>query len=380
MKQTEQVRLIEQTLARLDARAADMADRTHRQPVAAYTRARRLERERTALFRALPQVVGFASQVARPGDFLTHAHTGVPILVARGEDGALGAFINACRHRGTRLLDAPCGEGMRRIVCPYHSWVYAADGTLLTVTHETGFPDLDKSERGLVRLPLAERHGLVFVRPMPGEPLDIDAWLGPLMTDLESFGFGRHVAYRPEVRERPINWKLMIDTSYESYHFKTVHRESIYPMFLDNTGVFDWSEPHARMVLPKRTIRSLADADPATWRIREHANLIYGIFPSTLFLVMDDHAMVVSAFPLAVDRTVLVSAMLIPEDPAGDPKATAHWDRNHDIFWNAIDEDIAMAEAMQATLGSGANEELLLGRFEHLIAKFHGVVERLAAE
>src|SRR5262245_16786001 len=59
-----------------------------------------LERER--LFRRHPVVAAHASQLQRPGDYLTHDGTGTPILLARTADGAIAAHVNACRHRGTR--------------------------------------------------------------------------------------------------------------------------------------------------------------------------------------------------------------------------------------------------------------------------------------
>ena len=64
--------------------------------------------------------------------------------MARGTDGALRGFSNACRHRGHELL--PCGGTTtgRAIVCPYHAWVYGFDGELRGVPalHRGDVPDL----------------------------------------------------------------------------------------------------------------------------------------------------------------------------------------------------------------------------------------------
>ncbi len=51
-----------------------------------------------------------------PGDFITHDALGVPLVVARGADGTLRAFLNVCRHRGARLADAPSGN-KKAFVC-----------------------------------------------------------------------------------------------------------------------------------------------------------------------------------------------------------------------------------------------------------------------
>lgn len=375
MDQSTQIRLIEAALANIEARTTDMVGEVAGVPVERYIAPERLSREREILFRGFPLAVGFASQVARPGDFITAECGHVPVLVVRGRDGALRAFINACRHRGTRLEDAPCGAGRTKLVCPYHAWTYDTTGSLQGIPHSEGFAGVDRGALGLVELPVEPRHGLVYVRPSPGAALDLDGYLGPLVAELSSFGFDDHVLFAPSVRTAKMNWKLMQDTSFETYHFRSVHERTIYPMFLDNTGVFAWSEPHLRMVLPKRSIRDLRAADPAAWRIRDHANLIYGIFPNTIVLVQPDHAMVVTAWPVDTDTTRVAAGMLVPREPESD-KARAHWAKNEAIFWAAIGEDLAMAERMQATLRSGANDRMLLGRFEHLIAKYHAAVER----
>ncbi|MFT3763969.1 MAG: aromatic ring-hydroxylating dioxygenase subunit alpha [Minicystis sp.] len=376
MDHARQVELIEKVLARLDQRGSDMAGEATEIPVADYLSPDRLEREQR-MIRRLPVVVGFASQVAAPGDFFTHDHSGVPLLVARDREGKLGAFLNACRHRGTRLEDAPCGSGKKGFVCPYHAWAYGTDGRLLAVPHREGFPGLDLSTRGLVRLPAAERHGLVFVQAAPGDPLAIDDYLRPFGEDFQGFDLGSHVLFAPSTRTVQMNWKLMLDGSFETYHFRTTHARTIAPLFFDNQGVFDFGEPHLRMVLPKRSIESLRGAERASWRIREHANLLYGLFPNTVVLVQPDHAMVVTTWPVALDRSVLVAGMLIPEPPK-TPKAEAHWLLNEKIFWDAITEDLTMGERIQATLRSGANEHLLTARYEHLIPRVHEAIARRA--
>jgi phenylpropionate dioxygenase-like ring-hydroxylating dioxygenase large terminal subunit len=378
MRHEVQVKLLETALARIRRRDGDTGDEIRRTPVENYISAERLAEERRVLFRRFPLVVGFSSQVARPGQFLTHDLTEVPILVSRDREGGLRAFINACRHRGTRLVDEACGEGRKSFVCPYHAWTYDLGGRLRGIPHEAGFPGVARAERGLVELPVDERHGLIFVLPTPGMPRDIDRYLGPLFEDLEGFGFADHILYAPSRRTRDMNWKLMMDTSYETYHFRKLHAKTIYSMFFDNTGVFHWEPPHARMLLPKRSILEIEGTDSDSWRVREHANIIYGIFPNTLVLVQPDHAMVISAWPASTDRTVISGGMLIPAEPQSE-SAERHWRNNEEIFWAAIEEDIAAGESIQSTLRSGANEELLLGRFEHLIARYHEAVERALA-
>ena len=56
------------------------------------------------IFEATWNFIGLESQIARPNDFIT-THIGRhPILVMRGADGKVGAFLNTCRHRGAPIV------------------------------------------------------------------------------------------------------------------------------------------------------------------------------------------------------------------------------------------------------------------------------------
>jgi len=104
----------------------------------------------TYLFRELPVQV---------------AHGSHPLLVVRGDDREVSAFLNVCRHRGTRVEDVPCGHEKKAFVRPYHAWSYARDGHLLGIPHDEGFAGIDRSGRGLGRVPAGEAGGLVWARP-----------------------------------------------------------------------------------------------------------------------------------------------------------------------------------------------------------------------
>jgi phenylpropionate dioxygenase-like ring-hydroxylating dioxygenase large terminal subunit len=382
MQPALQAALVRRVLAHLERRTTDTAAAPSTIPVAAYADEARLERERARLFHDLPLAIGHASQIPAPGDFFTHDAAGAPLLVVRTDDGAVAAYLNVCRHRGTRVEPAACGQ-RKAFVCPYHAWSYGRDGRLIGVPHEEGFAGIDRDARGLVRVPAGVAAGLVFVRPRPpppGEPaaLSLDAelaaWLGPLAHDLDGFGSTASHVYEPRTTTRALSWKLGIDVFLEAYHLRQAHRTSIYGMFFDNVGLVDPIGPHLRNVFPKRSIRELAERPEAEWSLRRHANVLFHLFPNTLVLVEPDHAAVLHLWPDGPARAVLTSYTLVPELPATD-KARAYWDANNAILYNAIDEDFAMGESIQRGLAAGANRELVFGAFEHALAHFHRQIE-----
>ena len=79
--------------------------------------------------------VGVGADIPSRGDARAVEAAGQPVLLVRDRDGAVRAFHNVCRHRGSMLVeDRHSGP---TLVCPYHSWSYALDGRLVR-TPEVG--------------------------------------------------------------------------------------------------------------------------------------------------------------------------------------------------------------------------------------------------
>jgi sarcosine oxidase len=80
-------------------------------PREAYWDADFFSREQQAIFWRGWFYAGRAHVLNRPGDFRVLDVAGESVIVIRGDDDALHAHLNLCRHRGSRLL---CGEGSLR--------------------------------------------------------------------------------------------------------------------------------------------------------------------------------------------------------------------------------------------------------------------------
>jgi choline monooxygenase len=376
MDQKAQIQLVERVLEHVDKKTTDTDATGTTLDVAAYGDDARIDHEISILFKELPLAIGHGSEIRQPGDFITHDLSGVPLLIVRRDDGGIDAFINVCRHRGTRVEFAASGN-KRAFSCPYHGWTYGKGGKLVTIPHERGFSCIDKASRGLVRVPAAEASGLVFVRPSPirhpDERIDLRAFLGDIVDDLDSFGLGSSVVYTARATERPLSWKLGIDIFLETYHVRTTHKGTIYPMFFDNVGLVDRRGAHLRNVFPKRSIRELAGSPKESWVLRKHANVLYHLFPNTLVLIEPDHAAVLHIWPKGTRRAVIAAYLLLPEAATTD-KARAYWDANANILFGATDEDYVMGESIQQGLRSGANQDVVFGAFEHALHHFHAQV------
>jgi phenylpropionate dioxygenase-like ring-hydroxylating dioxygenase large terminal subunit len=370
MNQQLQQTLVRRCLAHIAERTTDREPAPSTLPVAAYAD------ESLAVLSCRPVAVGHVSQLPTPGSFFTHDHAGMSLLVVRAQDGAIRAFKNVCRHRGTQVVQAPCGVA-KAFVCPYHAWSYGLDGKLLGIPHGDGFVDpqrrLSIAAEGLAEVPVAVIAGMVFVR-LDGQPIDPD-YLGPLADHLVGFGLADGHIHDVRLMTRELSWKLGIDIFLEAYHFKQAHKDSIYRLFFDNIGTVDFVGPHQLTVVPKRTIKELSTQPPEQWKLRDHANVLFHLFPNTLILVQADHVGITHMWPAGPRRARLQMYMVVPEtQEAMTDKGRAYWAANNEILMGAIEEDVALGESIQRGLACGANSHVTFGAFEHGLAHFHAEI------
>ena len=102
----------------------------------------KVERER--VFQSSWVAVAETCDLADHGDVMPATVGGASIILAN-DKGTIRAFHNVCRHRGAKLVNERCTK-RRTILCPYHRWGYALDGSLRAT------PDFDSDVEGK-RLP-----------------------------------------------------------------------------------------------------------------------------------------------------------------------------------------------------------------------------------
>lgn len=370
MLQTEQVSLGRQLLDYIDTRSTAMADALYLQTVAEYTSDETAAREQQRLFRALPMCVGMSGLLPHAGSYQTHDVSGLPLLLTRNDDGRVQAYLNVCRHRGARVTEG-CGKA-RALVCPYHAWSYDMDGRLKVRPADAAFEGAPQQSLGLTPLATEERDGLIWVMPKAGATLDVARHLGALDAELASFDLAGFHHYETRTLTRRMNWKLLLDTFLESYHFCVLHRDSICSIFYDNLGAFDHWGPHFRLVSPRKSIEQLRTEQAPRWNLLPHIVSIYVLFPNTVLVWQLDHIELWQIHPgQSPDESVTLLSLYTPE-PAVSEAARKHWDKNMDLVVHVVEkEDFPVGEGIQHGFHSGAQSHILFGRNEPGLIHFH---------
>jgi Rieske 2Fe-2S family protein len=161
-------------------------------------------------------------EVPEPGDYVTVDVGPSSVIVIRDDDGVVRALRNVCRHRGSRVLRERTGA-VGNIVCGYHRWTYATDGTLLHAGDQA--PDFDRTCWALRQVHVRLLAGLVFVSLAAEPPDDFDEVVATVAPYLLPHQLHRtRVAAQHDLVEEA-NWKLVMENNRECYHCEGAHPE-----------------------------------------------------------------------------------------------------------------------------------------------------------
>jgi phenylpropionate dioxygenase-like ring-hydroxylating dioxygenase large terminal subunit len=320
--------------------------------------------ERQQLFINTPQPVAFSCEIPEPGSYLALQLLDIPVLLTRDESGQLHAFINACSHRGARVAS---GSGQARsLVCPFHGWAYTMDGALRGRPEEACF-STPRDACALTPLAVSEKYGIVVVAiSLDVTQQAVDNALVDIGSHLEGFGFHH---YRPLERRQyqvAANWKLVSDLSLESYHFKTLHRDSVAQILAPN-AVVDTFGRHSLWAFPFKSIAQLGERDEDSWPDTVQGSCTFTLYPGVMFIVNALGAQMIRAEPGARPGESRVTYAGVSGSNCDVEQARQAYEFGGDVFKR---EDLPIAEDCQRGLAAG-KRDLLLGRNEPLLLFWH---------
>jgi phenylpropionate dioxygenase-like ring-hydroxylating dioxygenase large terminal subunit len=356
-------------LDHIDRRSTDLAGGSWREPVANYRSPARFAAEMSLVLRRTPTPFCPSAALAESGSYVAREAAQTPILAVRGEDGRVRAFRNACRHRGTLLAEGAGRE--KAFVCRYHGWTYGLDGCLRHVPHESGFPALDKNDRGMMPLVTEERHGIVYVTQDQAH----------VKSDLAEIPQLIPPTYRlvtTTVLDVPANWKILMEGFLEGYHIRSTHRDTFYPRQFDNLNVVETFGRNGRIAFPYRAINKLRPVPPPDVAIDGVLTYVYHLFPNVAVATFPTNRVLVVLEPVTLEQTKLVTFTLAASAQCDED--TAKLETALGFVEAGAVEDREVACAIQRGLASGSNEFFEFGLFEGLISHFHRNLHELTGD
>lgn len=381
MRHERQVELLKRLKEHQAQRPAPLAPASRVNQADAYTDPARYEAEKQKLFRERPCFIGFSSDLAKSGDYLTADLGAVPIVVLRQKDGQLSGFVNACRHRAAPLVSGR-GEKLRHFKCPYHAWTYSTEGKLIGRPNTgSAFDDVPMQNCALHGIAVAEHHGLVFARLQGDGPIDTATAMQGSETEIADYGLADYVHFETRMNEWDCNWKLILDTFTESYHIPFLHPETIAPYFTHGYMLCDLFGANPRTIGLKKTVfDEFEKPDEKDWALLPHATVQYFLTPNALVVHQLDHMEVWRVEPLGVGRTRVFTSLYTPP-PSQGVKSDNYWRRNLDLLVDVTGtEDFPTMEAIHRNLASGMVPEVVYGQLEPGLINLHASIDRLLAE
>ncbi|MBC5763043.1 aromatic ring-hydroxylating oxygenase subunit alpha [Ramlibacter albus] len=346
------------------------------------------DREMAAIFEGGWVYLAHESQLPQPDDFVNVSLGRRSVIVARGGDGVVRAFLNACPHRGSALVRTAAGN-RRMLTCPYHGWSFDSSGkNRLVKGRETGayseaFDAADVDLKALSHVQVYR--GFVF-GALANNVAPLDQHLGEakffidLLVDQAPDGLevvAGSAAYRFHG-----NWKLQVENGVDAYHFPVVHNNYVRilqqrQIRAQKSGIHDnvrtgfdqkawgkeagWHDlgqghmllwlvsaaPSDRPLWEQRdALAERVGPDRARWMVERQRNL--SLFPNVQ--LMDQNSTQIRVIvPLAPDLTEVRSYCFAPR---GEPAAAREKRvRQFEDFFNAsgfaTPDDLAVFEQVQ---------------------------------
>ncbi len=360
-------------------------------PKAAYVDADVLAWERQHVFSDWI-CLGRVSDVAAPRSTKAYSVGESSVLVSRGDDGALHAFENACRHRGHELL--PCGGSaqQRAIVCPYHAWTYRHDGSLIGAPGFKQQAGFDKASFGLMSIPVHDWHGWIFVDPS-GAAGDFMAHIGDLEAIIAPYDADSLLTAETHEYDVAANWKVVIENYQECYHCSMIHPElcRVSPPTsgenIDREGnwVGGWMELRAGAETMSLDGRSHGTVMARLDEQEQHTVMYVAVLPNLLISLHPDYVMTHLLTPMSPDLTHIECSWAFPphvlrREGFAPSYAVDFWDITNRQDWNACESVQRGIKAPSFAPGPLAPEEDGVYQFVSMMARRYLAEESAAVQ
>jgi phenylpropionate dioxygenase-like ring-hydroxylating dioxygenase large terminal subunit len=307
-------------------------------------------------------------------------------VIVRDKDGAIRAFHNLCRHRGSRVVGTDRGNCKHGITCPFHGWSYDLDGTLRAPLRPQSLPDLDPQAFGLKPVEMEIWQGFIFVRLQPSDQPSVAEIMAPFQEEAAAYRTDTMVPVYGKLwrQEMEVNWKSVRDVDNEGYHVPIAH-PALHDLYGKNYfdeppvngsnrsfGAFNegssrlWSVRHYKKILPE-----MANLPPPNRR----AWLYLGLFPNTVIGLYPESMIFYQEFPVSAHKTIQRGGTYRYAQESRELKLARYLSGRIDR--ETVDEDTQLIEWCCEATQSSAYDDIMLSDLEYGVRCYHDRLREL---
>lgn len=336
-----------------------------------YTSQAFYEREREHIFLKHWICAAHEARIPNPGSFMTFDFVGIPMILARGKDGAVRAFVNACRHRGGEVASGS-GE-CAAFKCPYHAWTFALNGDLIGTPMFEESATFRRADHGLTQVRVERWGGFIWFNFDPAAET-LRAYLGDLPERVapwhpEDMALASHETYTVAA-----NWKQYYENFSDPYHVPFVHRQSLSFKPVTRRALHDPAIYRGNYVMHRAWFegtRSVQPGEAAFPEIplppEERGTFYPWVYPTAGMGFAIDSLFCVQVFPEGPERMRIERDFLVPKPYTELPdyaSTIVNYLRSQEIVQH---EDIPILEMQQRSMHSPVYQTGRFATLDHLV-------------
>jgi phenylpropionate dioxygenase-like ring-hydroxylating dioxygenase large terminal subunit len=172
------------------------------------------------------------SEFAAPGDYVVRHMGTQAVILTLAPDGVVRAIFNRCSHRGATLCAFERGSSPHGHQCPYHGWMFNADGSLRFVSHKVNYDGvMNPADYAIPQVRLETYRGFVFGNLDDAAP-PLEEFLGHMKTTIDDL-VDRSPTGKLEIGKFQLrhhyraNWKMTFENLNDTIHPGFAHAASV---------------------------------------------------------------------------------------------------------------------------------------------------------
>jgi glycine betaine catabolism A len=348
-------------------------------PARAYVDAQWFDAEMDRVFAAMWLAAGRAAELDRAGAFIRREVAGASVLIVRGGDGAIRAFHNVCRHRGTRLCVEDHGTLKGSIQCSYHAWTYGLDGRLLSAPQMDEVEGFDRSQYPLRPVACEEWDGHIFIN-LSAHATPLRDQLGELPTRFAPWRMQELRRVHRIEYDVATNWKLVVQNYNECLHCPIIHpllNRMHHYLAADNVpttstycgGAMGFREGVETLSSDGKRRR---DFLPGLGERERTLVNYFAIYPNLLLTLHPDYMMTITIWPQDCGRTKLIAEWHFHPEEIARPDfvfqdAVDFWDCTNREDWSISEQSYLGIRSRGYAPGPYSERERQLWEFDQFI-------------